>query len=63
MNGRRWALALELENHDTIIVTSSEQVDLRMRCYDPETIVFSLERLDRSALVQVPDADCLVLAN
>lgn len=55
--------SLKLENHDTIVVARSEEIDLRMSSDDPESIVFALERLHRGALVEIPYANRLVLAH
>ena len=63
VDGRSRSLALKLEDHDTIVVTGSEEVDLWMSGNDPEAVVLALERLDRSAFVQIPDAQSLVLAD
>ena len=44
-------------------MTRCEQIDFRVRRDDPEPVRFALERVHRGALVQVPDADRLVLAD
>ena len=63
VDGRGGPLALELEDHDTVVVARSEEVDLGMGGDDPETVVFALEGLDRCPLIQIPDSERLVLAD
>jgi hypothetical protein len=43
VNSRSWSFPLKLEYHNTIVVTSSEQVDLRVSGNDPEAVIFALE--------------------
>lgn len=62
INGRSGPLALELEHHNTIVVTSSEQVDFRMSSDDPDPIVLPLKGVDYGTLVKIPYANRLVLA-
>ena len=59
----RGSLALKLEDHHTVVMTSSEQVDLRVSSDHPESIILALEALNRCALVQIPYTDSLVLAD
>ena len=61
--GGRRSLPLQLEDHDTSVVTGGEEVDLRVGSNDPESVHIPLEGLDRSSLVQVPSTNCLVLAD
>lgn len=63
MNGRSWSLSLKFENHDTVIMPSRKEVDFWMRSNDPKPVIFSFEGLYSSALIQIPNADCLVLSN
>ena len=42
---RSWPLPLQLEYHNAVVVTCSKEVDLRMRCNHPKSIILSLERL------------------
>lgn len=43
------------------VMTSSQKVDFRMGCQDPESIVLPSESLYSCALGQIPDPDTLVL--
>ncbi|KAI6755905.1 hypothetical protein HG531_005011 [Fusarium graminearum] len=63
VHSRSRAFSLQLEDHNTVIVTSSKKIDLGMGCNNPEAVVLSLERLDSGSLVQVPDANSLVLSS
>jgi hypothetical protein len=45
-----------------LVVAGGKEVDFRVGGNDPETVVLALEGLDGGPLVQVPDADGLVLA-
>lgn len=63
VNGRRGALALQLEDHHTSVVTSGEQVHLRVGSNDPESVLVALERLDGSPLIKIPHADRLIFAD
>ena len=56
-------LSLEFEHHNTIIVARCEEIDFWMRCNNPESVVFALEGLYGSTLVQIPDANCFVLSD
>jgi hypothetical protein len=56
-------LALELKDHDTIVMTCREEVDLRMGRNYPEAVILSLEALNRSPLVQIPNPHGLVLSD
>jgi hypothetical protein len=38
VDGRSRPLALKLEDHDTVVVTGGEQVDLGMRSNNPEPV-------------------------
>ena len=59
----RRPFALKLEHHHTVVVASGEQVDFGVSGNDPESVVFALKALDRSALVQIPNTNRLVLTN
>lgn len=43
-------------------MTSCEEVDLRVRCNDPEPVILTLKGVHRGPLIQIPDPDGLVLA-
>jgi len=45
-----------------LVMAGGEQVDLGMRCNDPESVIFPLEAVYGCSLVQIPDSDSLVLA-
>ena len=62
VDGRGRALALELEDHNSIIMPGGEQVDFRMSGDDPKPIVLPLKGLDQCPLIQIPDADGLIFA-
>jgi hypothetical protein len=44
-------------------MAGGEEVDFRVGGDDPEPVVLALDRVHSSSLVQVPDPDCLVLAD
>lgn len=58
-----WTLSFQFEYHDASIVARSEQIDLWVGGNDPESIVITRERLNRSALVQVPYPDGFIFAD
>lgn len=60
VNGHGRSLALQLEDHYSIVMTGGEQIDLGVRSDHPEPVVLALEALDARSLVQVPDSDGLV---
>lgn len=43
IDGGSRSLSFELENHNPIVVPSCEQIDLRVGCNDPESIILPLE--------------------
>lgn len=47
MSGICWTLTLQLEDNETSVVTGSKQVQLRMRCDNPESVVLATEGLKR----------------
>jgi len=53
---------LELEDDETIIVTSSEQVEGRMSGQDPESVMLPSESLHSGPLGHVPDPNRLVFS-
>ena len=64
MKGIRWAFSLEFEDDQTVVMSSRKEVELRMRCKDPEAVMLSPERLHRRVrrvLRQVPNANRLVV--
>lgn len=63
MHSVSWSLSLELEYHNTCIMACGKQIYFWMCSNNPEPIIFSLERLDRYALVQIPDPYRFILAN
>lgn len=46
VESRCWSLSLKLEDHNSIVVTRSEEVDLWMSRNHPESIILPFERLD-----------------
>lgn len=63
VDGHCRPLALQFENHDTVIVTCSKKVDLWVCSNDPEAVVFALEALYAGSLVQVPNPDGFILTD
>lgn len=63
MHSRGRAFPFELEDHDSIVVTCSEEIDFGVSCNNPETIVVAFEGLYGSPLVEVPDSHGFVFAN
>ncbi len=43
MNGRSWSLSLQLENHDTVVMPSREEIDFWMSRNDPKPVILSFE--------------------
>lgn len=62
VNGECWAFTLQLENNESTVVASSKEIEIRMRCKNPETVVFTAECLYGGTLGQVPNADRLVFS-
>ena len=63
VDGACRSLTLELEDHYAIVMASGEEIDLRMCCYDPESVVLALEALHACSFVEIPDTYRLVFAD
>ena len=63
VHSRRGPFPFELEDHNTSVVTGSEQVDFGVGRDDPEPVLIALERLDGGPLVEVPYSNGFVFAD
>lgn len=63
INGSRGALSLQLEHHYTGIVSSGEQVHLRVSSDNPASVQVARERLERGPLVKIPYTNSLIFAH
>ena len=57
---KRGSFPLELEDDQTIVVSSSEEIQMRMGSQYPEPVVLSSESLNGGTLGHVPNPDGLV---
>lgn len=53
---------LEFEDDETVVMTSSEEVELWVNSENPEPIVFPSKGLNSGAFRHIPDPDSFVLA-
>lgn len=59
----RGPFSFQFKDHNTIVVTSSEKIDLGMSCDHPISVILPLESLNHRPFVQIPDPDSFVFAD